>query len=76
MRAPHRPHHLVAVARERHEHLGLDARLDHHDLGALAEAAHQAERLALGVGEARRGETSVAFMEAEVSSTTTTRLAP
>src|SRR2546427_12036244 len=44
----------LAVAPERGGHLRLDARLDDHHLGALAEAPHELDRLRPPDVEARR----------------------
>ena len=46
--------HLVVIAGEGHDDARLDAGLDHHDLGALAEPAQQTERFALRLDEPRR----------------------
>jgi hypothetical protein len=45
--------HAIVLARERHQHLGLHARVDHHDLGTLAELPQQAQRGPLRLDEAR-----------------------
>ena len=42
------------IAGEGHDDARLDAGLDHHDLGALAEPAQQTERFALRLDEPRR----------------------
>ena len=46
LRGADRGQRPLAVARERRGDSRLDTRLDHHDLGALAEAPDEAERLA------------------------------
>ena len=46
--------HPVVLAGERHHHLRLHARLDHHHLGALAQAPEQPQRGPLRLREARR----------------------
>ncbi len=45
----------IMLAGERHHHARLHSGLDHHDLGALAEAPHEPERGALRLHEARGG---------------------
>ena len=75
LRRANGPERPLAVARHRGRHLRLHAGLDHHDLGAFAEPAHEPGRAGPRASN-REGETSCAFIDAEVSRTTTTLRAP
>ena len=55
----------VAVARQRRGHGRLHAGLDHHDLGALAQPAHQRRPPPPRATSNREGDTSRAFIEAD-----------